>query len=159
MFSPDKFDAVENLKLELDGHYHLNVPAFYNFNSHANRPIDFIFDTGAFITIISRDSAALLGYLDRFTVQEGIILSGFSGSCLADLKEIPGFAVGGRRIEGVKVAIPHIETDVSILGLNVIEYFKYYNDTECDKIYFSQNPYPDIPEYLQARGIHAISAV
>lgn len=152
------FKTVESLSLEADGHYHLSVPIFYDFDSFANNPIDFVFDTGAFLTVITRDAANRLGYLDRFTTQRGITLYGFSGDCLADLKEIPGFTIGGRRIEGAKVAVPYINTDISILGLNVIEYFKYYIDTEHDKIYFSQNPTPEIPELLQAKGIYTISA-
>jgi hypothetical protein len=75
-----------------------------------------------------------------------------------DIKEIPGVIIGGRRLEGVRVAVPHIKTDVNILGLNVIELFKYYVDTEDDMIYFAQNPTPSIPELLQCSKIHLVSA-
>jgi len=159
MFSPEKFDALESLTIEADGHYHLSVPTFYDFDGYANTPIDFVFDTGAFLTVITRGTAARLGYLDRFTIQKRIILSGFSGDCFADLKEIPGFMIGGRKIEGAKVAVPYIETDISILGLNVIEYFRFFIDTERDKIYFSENPLPEVPEQLRASGVYMISGV
>ncbi|MCL2198271.1 MAG: retroviral-like aspartic protease family protein [Defluviitaleaceae bacterium] len=157
MLSAGKYDAVESLTLEADGHYHLNVPTFYNFDNYANTPVDFVFDTGAFLTVITRDAAARLGFHNRFTVQENITLSGFSGECLADLKEIPGFTIGGRKLTGVKVAVPHIETNTSILGLNVIEYFKYFIDTEHDKIYFAENPMPEIPAQLQSSSILYLS--
>ena len=159
MFSPEDFNVVESLTIEADGHYHISVPTFYEFDNYANIPVDFVFDTGAFLTVITRATAERLGYLDRFTIQEGIVLSGFSGDCLADLKEVPGFMIGGLKIEGAKVAVPYIETDISILGLNVIEYFRFFIDTEQDKIYFSENPLPEVPKQLRASGVYMISGV
>jgi len=152
------YDYNENLKLENDGHYHLYVPAFHNYNSNSNDTVNFVFDTGAFLTVLTQRTAMRLGFADRFTVQTDIELSGYTGECSADLKEIPGFVIGGRRLEGVKVAVPHIDTDINILGLNVIEHFKYFIDTESDKIYFSENPKPEIPELLREKKIYAISS-
>ncbi|MCL2399305.1 MAG: aspartyl protease family protein [Defluviitaleaceae bacterium] len=154
-----KYDSVENLVYKnSDGHYHLHVPALHDFDSHSNDDIDFIFDTGAFLTVLTQDTVTRLGYAERFTVQCDIQLSGFVGGCLADLKEIPGFIIGGRRLEGVKVAVPHIETDANILGLNVIENFKYFIDTENDKIYFAENPKSEIPELLRVKKIYVVSS-
>lgn len=153
-----EYDSVENLTLEEDGHYHLRVPAFYEYDSHANYIVDFVFDTGAFLTVLTRSTATMLGFIDRFTVRPDIPLTGFSGGCRADLKEIPGLIIGGKRLTGVKVAVPHIDTDMDILGLNVLEYFKYFIDTEKDEICFSANPKPEISEYLQVKSILAISA-
>jgi len=73
------------------------------------------------------------------------------------LKEIPGFIIGGKKLTGVKVAVPHEDTEMDILGLNVLEYFKYFIDTEKDEIYFSENPTPEISEYLKAKKILALS--
>jgi len=53
--------------------------------------------------------------------------------------------------------VPHVDTATGILGLNVIENFKFLIDTEKDEIYFSQNPYPEIPEQLRCGKIHLIS--
>ncbi|MCL2224562.1 MAG: retroviral-like aspartic protease family protein [Defluviitaleaceae bacterium] len=151
------YASSEELIYEDDGHYHLRVSAFYEFDSYANDIIDFIFDTGAFLTVISRVTAQEFGFLDRYTIQSDISLAGFSGECLADLKEIPGMVVGGRRLTGVKVAVPHLITDMDILGLNVIDHFKFFIDTEKDRIYFSENPKPEIPEMLKAKDIQVIS--
>ena len=60
-------------------------------------------------------------------------------------------------MEGVKVAVPHVYTDINILGLNVIELFKYYVDTENDMIYFADNPNPTIEEPLRCGKVCEIS--
>jgi len=130
---------------------------FYEFGSFSNDKVDFIFDTGAYITIINRSEASLFGYDDSYTIFKNVPLAGFAGGCLTDIKAIPGFVIGNRRLESVKVAVPHINTDVNILGLNVIELFKFYVDTEKDEIYFSQNSIPNIPESLRCGKIHLIT--
>ena len=60
-------------------------------------------------------------------------------------------------MEAVKVAVPHAITDLNILGLNVIELFKYYVDTENDLIYFADNPNPTIEEPLRCGKVHILS--
>ena len=151
------YDSIENLTYENDGNYHIRVPMFYEFGSYSNDKVDFIFDTGAYITVINRAEVALFGYDDSCTVQSNVPLAGFAGGCMTDIKSIPGFIIGNRRLENVKVAVPHIDTDVNILGLNVIDLFKFCIDTENDEIYFSQNPQPNIPEPLQCGKIHILS--
>jgi len=42
-------------------------------------------------------------------------------------------------LEDVRVAIPYIDTEDDILGLNVLEYFNYLIDSTNDKIYFSDS--------------------
>ena len=130
---------------------------FYDFGSFSNYMVDYIFDTGAFITVLTRDEAELLGFIDKYTIQANVVLEGFSGSCLVDIKDIPGLIIGGRRLEGVKVAVPQSETDKNILGLNVIELFKYYIDTENDMIYFADNPNPSIDKHLRCGKVHILS--
>ena len=152
------YDSIEDLAYnDGDGHYHLTVPVLRDYNCYSNVSVDFIFDTGAFLTVLTQESATRLGFVNSFTVQKDVQLSGFTGACLADLKEIPGFIIGGRKLEGVKVAVPHIYTEANILGLNVIEHFKYFIDTENDKVYFAENSKPEIPCLLRARKIFAVS--
>jgi len=151
------YDSVENLTYEDDGNYHIHVPVFYEFGNYSNDRMDFIFDTGAYITVIAKKEAALFGFDDSFTIQNNVPLAGFSGSCLSDIKVIPGIIMGGRWLEGIKVAVPHVDTATSILGLNVIEHFKFYIDTENDDVYFAQNTNPNIPEKLQCGKIHLLS--
>ena len=152
------YDSVENLTYESDGNYHIHIPTFFEYNNFSNERVDFIFDTGAYITIISRRQANIHGFDDTYIIQANVPLSGFAGNCLTDIMEIPGFVIGGRRLEGVRVAVPHINTDVNILGLNVIELYKYYVDTKCDKVYFSANPQPSIQEPLRCRKIHLLAS-
>ncbi|MCL2078383.1 MAG: retroviral-like aspartic protease family protein [Oscillospiraceae bacterium] len=147
----------DTLPLRDDGHYHLSIPAFFEYDSYANHDIDFVFDTGAFLTVITRKTAAIFGFLDSYTIQHDIPLSGFAGKRLADLKELPGFVIGGRFLTGVKAAVPHDDTDMDILGLNVIDYFKYHIDTESDKIYFASNPQPEVFDYLRCKSVNAVS--
>jgi len=151
-----EYDSVQPLTHDDDGHYYLHVPAFYGNDDFSNYVINFIFDTGAYITVLSRKTIIRMGLDEKFTVEKNTPLSGFAGKTLVDIKEIPGFVIGGRRLEGVKVAVPHINTDENILGLNVLEYFKYFVDTENDKIYFAQNLNPDIHEPLQAKRIYKL---
>ena len=153
-----KYDSIENLTYEDDGNYHIRIPTFYEFGSYSNDKVDFIFDTGAYITIISKKAAFLRGFDDSYTIKRNVPLSGFAGGCSTDIKAIPGFIIGNRRLESVKVAVPQIDTDVNILGLNVIDLFKFYIDTENDEIYFMQNPNPNIPEPLRCGMIYDISS-
>ena len=57
------YDSDEKLMLKDDGHYHLNIPTFYSYDRYANEIIDFVFDTGAFITVVVRRIAIIFGFL------------------------------------------------------------------------------------------------
>ena len=151
------YASAEELKIKGDGHYHIHVPTFFEFGNFSYKLIDYIFDTGAFITVLTREEAAVLGFANKFTIQKDVPLGGFAGGCLADIKDIPGMVMGGRRLEGVKVAVPRVHIDANILGLNVIELFKFYIDSESDIIYFADNPSPTIEEPLRCGGIHALT--
>jgi hypothetical protein len=47
---------------------------------------------------------------------------------------------------------------MNILGLNVIDYFDFFVDAKNDKIYFAQNPRPDIPDSLRCSQVRTISS-
>ena len=151
------YASAEVLTVRRDGHYHIFVPTFYDFGSYSNKRVDFVFDTGAFLTVLTRKEAMQFDFIDRYTTQTNVPLAGFTGGCTVDIKEIPGMVIGGRRLEGVKVAVPHENTNLNILGLNVIELFKYYVDTENDMIYFADNPNPTIEEPLRCVKVHILS--
>ena len=99
------YRSAEKLEYRIDGHYYLSVPTFYTSDNYVNDLIRFIFDTGAFLTVINRDTAAAFGFDKIEAIHKNIPLSGFTGSGSGDLKEIPGMIKGGRRLEGVKVAV------------------------------------------------------
>lgn len=63
-----KYEAVDNLTYEDDGNYHIYLPTFYEFGSYSNDVVDFVFDTGAYITVVTRQDAALLGFLNKYTI-------------------------------------------------------------------------------------------
>ena len=151
------YAAAERLIIEDDGHYHIQIPTFYEFGNFSNESIDYIFDTGAFITVLTLKVARFLGFADKYTIRANVTMDGFAGSCLTDIKDIPGMVIGGRRLESVKVAVPQVDTDMNILGLNVIELFKYYIDTENDMIYFADNPAPSIDKQLRCGKVHILS--
>jgi clan AA aspartic protease (TIGR02281 family) len=155
---PTGYVSDDDLTYEDDGHYHIKVPIFYEDGDYTNYRADFVFDTGAFITVLTRMTANRLGFLDSHTVKEDVPLTGFMGKGLANIKEIPGMFIGGWFFSGVKVAVPHEETETNILGLNVIDCLKFFVDTEHDKVFYSSlNPQPGIPLPLRCAGIRIIS--
>jgi hypothetical protein len=83
-------------------------------------------------------------------------LSGFAGYCEGDIVEIPGLVIGGRRLENVKVAMPHIHTKDNILGLNVLEHFQLLMDTTESKAYFADNENYKARLELKCSKIHEI---
>jgi clan AA aspartic protease (TIGR02281 family) len=155
---PPGYDSEESLTYEADGHYHIKIPVFYDNDTYTNHKVDFVFDTGAYITVMTRDTASVLGFLDSHTVKENVPLKGFSGECLADIKEIPGLFLGNRFFENVKVAVPHEATDINILGLNVIDHLKYFVDTEYDRICFILNPQPKVPQPFLCGSVRTVSS-
>jgi len=61
--------------------------------------------------------------------------------------------IGGKILKGVKVAIPHDDTKYCILGLNVIEYFKYLFDSEVNSIYLTENTNYKMPNDLMSASV------
>ena len=153
-----EYDAVMPVSYEKDGHYHIFVPTFYELKNNANEKIDFVFDTGAFITVITRQTAIVFGF-DKLPPRNVFSLTGYTGSCLADVKAIPGIIIGGRRLEDVKVAIPHENSKHNLLGLNVLEYFNYFFDNENSKIYFSGNQKYKAPNELMCGKVYMLSII
>jgi len=134
------YNTAIDYKYEEDGHRHVDVPLFFDKDSYSNEQVDFVFDTGAYLTVLTKFTAEQFKF-DKITpIQTNIPLTGFADSkCSGDLIEIPGMLIGGKRLVDVRVAIPYIDTEDDILGLNVLEYFDYLIDSSGDKIYFSDS--------------------
>ena len=120
-------------------HYSLEVPIVLDKESRYNKSIFFILDTGAFVTIINNETANRYK-IDLLPIKvKDHPLGGFAGSTKVNLVEVPQFIIGDRTIPDVVVAIPQIETTQNILGLNVLEYFKFYIDTDKNYIFFQDS--------------------
>jgi len=130
-------------------------------------PTEFIFDTGAMISMVDVKTAKKLNYSTlpiKRTVKLGGIVPGYS--LTVDYKVIPGVEIAGLRLSKVTVAIPNQNDpnaeifERSILGQNVLEYFNYYMDTGNDLIYFHTNPNPKpISEYAKCGVVFSADEV
>ena len=133
-----KFRSKQKLLFE-KAHYYIKIPIILDKSSRYNTVISFILDTGAFVTIINRRTAKSLK-IDLLPVKvKDHPLGGFAGSTKVDLVEVPQLIIGDRTITNIIVAIPQIETTQNLLGLNVLEYFKFYIDTDDNYIYFQDS--------------------
>ena len=100
--------------------------------------IDLVFDTGAFVTVLSRPTARKIGL--SLGLGQSAKLRGFSREhdiIPGELVEIPRLMLGKHFIYNVKAVVPLEDVDVAeVLGENVLEYMNYVVDHEKDVIYF-----------------------
>jgi len=146
-FGDDSF-----LKLRRErGHLFAQILTVYAGGSVEGEKINFILDTGAFMTVISRDTAEQFGYDTLPKILSRI--KGYSGEAVADFTRIPSLRILDTLLTDVPVLIPHsMELRQNIVGLNVLEYFNYYVDNENDRLYLSLNPDPRPYDKLFACG-------
>ena len=149
-----KYRCKQELFFEEDkGQYYIEIPVIQNLGDYSNESVMFLLDTGAYITVLSENTAVALGFDKLPSVIDRFHLAGFAGACTASLKEIPGMIIGDRTLKGVKVAIPHEDTKYSILGMNVLEHFKFFVDTENTLIYFADNPKYKLPQEIKCAEV------
>ena len=102
----------------------------------------FLFDTGAYITVINRRLYKWfnLEKLPRTRVK----ISGYSGEADGYAFQIPGLIVAHKLLTGVWAFTPKSwKQELNILGENVLEYFMPFIDNPNDCIYFPANPRPN----------------
>jgi len=122
------------------GQSFLSVPIICEGSTDTDK-IDFIYDTGAYLTVINRERYEWfrLNKLPRRKTAIG----GYSGSASGWLFKIPGLKIGKRLLSGVWAFSPEsMDIKQNLLGDNVIEYFKPLQDNENDCFYFADNPKP-----------------
>lgn len=151
-----QYDSTIDLHYRSDGHRHLNIPVFYNTNENNNNSIDFILDTGAYVTVLTKRTAELFGFDRLIPLAKNLPLTGFAGYKVeGDLIEIP-ILLGGKRLEA-KVVVPYVHIENNILGLNVLEHFNYSIDNTNDKIHFSSNANYKANNTLMCSNIWSVS--
>jgi hypothetical protein len=155
----NKLEIVYRHKQELffwRNHYYIFIPVVTDIKSRYSETISFILDTGAFLTVINRNTAIEQGIADFPVKHKNYPLGGFVGGTTADLVEVPQMIIGDRTINDVIVAIPSIPTTQNLLGLNVLEHFKYYVDTTDEHIYFADNNNYKIGKDFRSGEIQAV---
>ena len=84
------YRSVQDIFYNDEGHYILKVPAFFTSGAYRNDKIDFVFDTGAYITVVARQTAIRFGWDKLTPLVKNIPLTGFAGSCEGDLRKSRG---------------------------------------------------------------------
>jgi len=134
-----------------DGLFYITLQALYHGSPIGGSDIKFILDTGAYLTVISRGTAKRYGF-DKLK-SKSTVLFGFGGAIPVDFVRLPGLIILGKTRVDIPVLIPHEmyrinqETEETkqmpdVLGLNVLEYYNYYINSEKDRLYLSDNPAP-----------------
>ena len=139
-----------------DAHYYIDLLVTYNPELNHSKKIRFMIDTGAYLTVINNFTANELEHTLWKSIISSIPLAGFTGRTTATLKEIPKIIIGGRTLIGAKVAIPHDDTKQNILGMNILEHFAFFMDTNNMSMYFADNLNYKLPEELRCVDVLSI---
>ena len=116
--------------------------------------IRFVYDTGAYITVINREVYEWFS-LDKLP-RTDITISSYNGSTPGYLFQIPGLKIGEKLLTGIWTFSPKSdEIKQNLLGDNVIEYFRPFHDNLNDCIYFIENPNPE--PYISPDGAFSLA--
>ncbi|MCL2079630.1 MAG: retroviral-like aspartic protease family protein [Oscillospiraceae bacterium] len=134
------------------GHMLVDIHVFSHEGTVTKMP--FIVDSGAYITVLTRLNAQLIGL--PLTGEYTVNLTGFNkerGSDKAEIVVVPKIAIGKHTVENVQILVPLEDIEIAeVLGENVLEYFNYTVDHDTDRVYFAKNPNPK-PYRNSAKGI------
>lgn len=142
MVSYDYYEWQFTDVIREDGHLVVKVTVPIDGEDKSN--IDLIFDTGAYITVVSRPTARRI----KLPLGTGIpaALHGFTAEqapIAGELMEIPCITLGKHFVNDVKVVVPLDDIVVSeVLGENVLDCFIYTVDHDKDVVFFKKNPNP-----------------
>jgi len=127
--------------VRVKGNTFVRIPIVCKGSTESDK-IKFVYDTGAYITVINKERYEWFG-LDKLPRHEGTIGS-YSGSSNGYVFQIPGLIIGQRLLTGVWAFSPKSDSEKqNLLGDNVIEYFRIFHDTLNDCFHFIDNPKPD----------------
>ena len=125
----------------IKGHIHLDIRVVREGGTILDI-INFVYDTGAYITVINRERYEELN-LDRLPRTE-VTMGGYVGIASGYVFQIPGLIIGQRLLTGVWAFSPKSkDIQQNLLGDNVIEYFMPFQDNHNDYLYFPDNPTPE----------------
>ena len=134
----------ERVKMEYErskGQIFLRIQIICEGSSEADK-IKFIYDTGAYLTVINREIYEWFG-LDKLPRREAN-MGGYIASTAGYVFQIPALVVGNRLLSGVWAFTPRCRSiKQNLLGDNVIEYFRPFQDNENNCFYFPPNLTPE----------------
>jgi hypothetical protein len=124
-----------------NGQYRLYVTIFRDVSKSKMGVVDFIYDSGAFLTVINKERYETLG-LSKLPRVEHFIY-GYTGKADGYFFQVPWFLIGGEELQYVWAFSPKSgELSQNLLGTNVIEEFNIFQDNEHDCFYFMPNKNP-----------------
>jgi len=124
----------------IKGHVYLSVQIVCEGSTDEDK-IDFLYDTGAYLTVINRNRYEWFG-LHKLP-RKAVTIGGYNGSTDGYMFQIPGLKIGNRLLSGVWAFTPKSkDIKQNLLGDNIIEYFRPFQDNLYDCIYFIDNPTP-----------------
>jgi len=56
------YSSVIDYVYDVDGHRHVKVPIFFDKKGYSNYAVDFFFDTGAYLTVLTQKTAKYFGF-------------------------------------------------------------------------------------------------
>jgi len=135
-------DSETRVEFErIKGHIYLPVQIMCEGRTDSDK-IDFMYDTGAYITVINRERYEWFG-LNKLP-RKSVTMGGYVGSTPGYVFQVPGLVLGNWLLSGVWAFTP-LSKDVkqNLLGDNIIEYFRPFQDNLNDCFYFIENPNPE----------------
>ena len=124
-----------------NGQYKLYATIYRDVSKTKIGVVDFIYDSGAFLTVINKERYETLG-LDCLPKIEHHI-NGYTGKADGYFFQIPWLRIGGEDLQYVWAFSPKSsDLKQNLLGTNVIEKFRVFQDNEDDCFYFQLNKNP-----------------
>jgi len=124
-----------------NGQYRLFLTIIRDIEKTKMGLIDFIYDSGAFLTVINKERYETLGLCELPRVEHYIY--GYTGRAEGYFFQIPWLRVGGQDLPYIWAFSPKSgDLYQNLLGTNVIERFRVFQDNENDCFYFHLNKKP-----------------
>jgi len=125
----------------VSGQYRLFATIFRDIEKTKKGVIEFIYDSGAFLTVINKERYETLGLNSLPRIEHYI--NGYTGKAEGYYFQLPWLQIGGEDLPYVWAFSPKSgELNQNLLGTNVIERFRIFQDNEEDCFYFLINSKP-----------------